>query len=423
MKQKRIVPDNSSLPRSSRGGWGRRSATIRACRWAFGLGAAVLASVSLLGCDKQPPPPPPPPEVGIITVQPQPVVLTTELPGRIAAYRIAEIRPQVSGLIEKRLFVEGSDVKAGDVLYEISSASFKAALDSALAALSRSEAHVPALQARVARFRDLVPEKAVSQQDLDDAMSALKQTEADVQSWKANVEAARINLAYTRMTSPISGRIGKSAVTDGAIVTAYQPLALAAVQQLDPIYVDVPQSTAELLRLKGRLANGRLTRRSTNHNSVQLILEDGTRYPLKGTLQFQDISVDASTGSVILRMVFPNPDGILLPGMFVRALVEEGANEKAIMVPQQSVMRSPKGDPLVLVVDSEGKAQQRILVTDRAIGDQWLVSSGLVPGECLIVEGLQRVRPGTPVKAATMSSEGQPAEPSGKAPRPATKGK
>jgi len=200
-------------------------------------------------------------------------------------------------------------------------------------------------------------------------------------------------------------------------------VALAAVQQLDPIYVDVPQSTAELLRLKGRLADGRLTRRSANQNSVQLILEDGTRYPLKGTLQFQDISVDSSTGSVILRMVFPNPEGVLLPGMFVRALVEEGTNEKAIMVPQQSVMRSPKGAPLVLVVDSEGKAQQRMLVTDRAIGDQWLVSSGLVPGEHLIVEGLQRVRPGTPVKAAPMGSDSRPAGPSGKAPPTITNGK
>ncbi|MGC8989692.1 MAG: efflux RND transporter periplasmic adaptor subunit [Verrucomicrobiia bacterium] len=375
--------------------------------------AAAALGLALVGCGKPPGGSPPGgaagmmgamvPEVVAVTVTQQPVALTTELPGRTSPYLIAEIRPQVSGLILKRLFEEGSEVKAGQVLYQIDPAPFQAAFDNALAALGRAEANLPAIRAREERFKQLVAEKAVSQQAYDDAASALRQAEADVQYWKATVETARINLGYTKITSPISGRIGKSSVTDGAIVTAYQPVPLAVVQQLDPIYVDAPQSTAELLRLQKRLAEGRLARGGNNQNAVQLLLDDDTRYELEGTLQFRDVSVDPTTATVILRMVFPNPKNVLLPGMFVRALVKEGVNEKAILVPQQAVLRDPKGNPYVLILDAESKAQARPLVLERAIGDKWLVTSGLAPGDRVIVEGLQRLRPGMPVR------EGPPA--------------
>jgi len=344
-------------------------------------------------------PPPSVPEVATVTIQPQKVVLTAELPGRTSAYLIAEIRPQVSGLIQKRLFREGSDVKAGQVLYQIDPAPFQAALDNAKAALDRAEASLPSIRLRVDRYRELLADKAVSQQDYDDASAALKQTEADIQYCKATVEMARINLGYTRVIAPISGRIGRSNVTDGALVTAHQPLALATIQQLDPIYVDVSQSTTELLRLKRRLEDGHLNQNGTNQNKVKLILEDGTAYSWEGALQFRDVTVDPTTGSVILRVVFRNPKGVLLPGMFVRAVVKEGVNERAILIPQQAVSRDPKGNPFALIVDGKGKVGQRMLTLDRAIGDQWLVSAGLAPNERMIVEGMQKTQPGAAVKA------------------------
>jgi membrane fusion protein (multidrug efflux system) len=350
-------------------------------------------------------------EVATVTVVPQRVVLTTELPGRTSPYLIAEIRPQVHGLIQKRLFMEGSDVQAGQVLYQIDPAPFQAALDNALAALGRAEANLPALRARAERFQEALADKAVSQQDYDDAAAALKQAEADIQYWKALVEAARINLGYTRVTASISGRIGRSSVTDGAIVTAYQPVALATIQQLDPIYVDVPQSTTELLRLRRRLADGRINNNGTSLNKVQLILEDGRKYPLEGTLQFRDVSVDPTTATVILRMVFPNPNAVLLPGMFVRAVVKEGVNDHAILVPQQAVTRDPKGNPVALIVNAAGKVEQRMLSLDRAIGDQWLVASGLAPGDRVIVEGMQKVRPGAAVKEVPFDAARKPGTP------------
>ena len=329
---------------------------------------------------------PPTPEVAVVTVAPQPVTLTTELPGRAAPFLIAEIRPQVNGLIQKRLFTEGADVKAGDVLYQIDPAPFQAALD-------KAQANQTALRLRAERVKAALGSKAVSQQDFDDSDAALKQAEADL-------ETVRINLGYTKITAPITGRIGKSSVTDGAIVTAYQPMPLATIQQLDPIYVDVPQSTADLLRLEKRLADGRLTRDGNNQNVVQLILEDGSKYPAEGTLQFRDVSVDPTTATVILRMVFPNPNGVLLPGMFVRTAVKEGANGKAILIPQQSVMRDPMGNPMAMIVNAAGMVEPRMLVLDRAIGDKWLVTSGLAIGDRVIVEGLQKIRPGMPVKVA-----------------------
>jgi membrane fusion protein (multidrug efflux system) len=365
----------------------------------------VLAGCLLLtGCGKQKPAGGPhaqagPPEVGVMVVKPEKVELTTELPGRTSAYLVAEIRPQVSGIIQKRLFTEGSDVKAGDVLYQIDPAPFRAALDNAKAALSRAEANIIPLRLREQRYKELLPSNAVSKQDYDDVAAALKQAEADVEYWKAMVETARINLGYTRITAPISGRIGKSNVTDGALVTAHQPVALATIQQLDPIYVDVSQSTTELLRLKRSMEEGRLNQNGESQKKVKLILEDGTAYPSEGTLKFRDVTVDPTTGSVILRAIFPNPKRILLPGMFVRALVKEGINKQAILIPQQAVSRDPKGNPFALIVDSEGKVQQRMLTVDRAIGDKWLVTSGLSAGDRVIVEGILKVRPGVGVKA------------------------
>jgi len=354
-----------------------------------------------------------PAQVSVITVDTQKAVLTTELPGRTSPFRIAEIRPQVSGLILKRLFEEGSDVRAGQVLYEIDPAPFQAALDNALAALGRAQANLAATRLRAERYKDLLRDKAVSQQNYDDAAAALTQVEADIASWQATVKTARINLEYTRITAPISGRIGRSGVTDGAIVTAYQPVALATIQQLDPIYVDVPQSTAELLRLKDNARSQGGDRLDT----VRLVLENGAPYVHDGVLQFSDVTVDPTTGSVILRAVFPNPDGILLPNMFVRAIISEGENEHAILVPQQGVSRDPKGNPYAMIVDAESKAQARPLVLGRAVANKWLVVSGLATGDRVIVEGLLMLRPGTPVNAVPFGA----APPSGPNAAPAKK--
>jgi membrane fusion protein (multidrug efflux system) len=361
--------------------------------------ALLLCGLCLTACNRQAKAPPPmAPEVATVTVARQSVLLTQELPGRTAPYLIAEIRPQVNGLIQKRLFTEGADVQAGQELYQIDPAPFRAALDNARAALGRSEANLPALRLRAERYHEAAADKAVSRQDLDDAVAAQKQAEADIDYYKAMVETARINLGYARVVSPISGRIGKSSVTDGAIVTAYQAVALSTIQELDPIYVDVPQSSSELLRLRRCLEQKQLNADGTNANQVQLMLEDGTKYPQEGTLQFRDISVDPTTGSVILRMVFPNPNGVLLPGMFVRAVVKEGVDQQAILIPQQTISRDPKGNPIAMVIGPDGKVGQRMLSLDRAIGDQWLVTSGLNSGDRLIIEGLQKVRPGMPVR-------------------------
>ena len=385
------------------------------------LSTVLLCGLLLTGCGHKQQPPPLVPEVTVVTVQPQQVELTTELPGRTSAYLVAEIRPQVNGLIQKRLFTEGSDVNAGQVLYQIDPAPFQAALDNAKASLSRAEASLSSIRLRAERYKSLLADKAVSQQDYDDAASSLNQAEADIQYWKAMVETAHINLEYTRVTAPISGRIGKSNVTDGALVTAYQPIALSTIQQLDPIYVDVPQATSELLRLNRRIEDGRLNQDGMNQKKVKLFLENGTAYPLEGTLQFRDITVDPTTGSVILRVVFPNPQGVLLPGMFVRAVVKEGVNEQAILIPQQAVSRDVKGNPVTLIVDAEGKVQQRMLTLDRAIGDKWLVSSGLKLDDRVIVEGVQKVRPGAIVKAIPFEEGKTQHSASEHAPQPMTK--
>ena len=388
--------------------------------------AAVIFIVGLIsaGCgDKKTGGPPPAPEVATVTIQTQQVVTTTELTGRTSANLVAEVRPQVGGIIQKRLFTEGSDVQAGQVLYQIDPATYQAALDNARAGLARSEANLSAIRLKADRLRELLVDKAVSQQDYDDAASALKQTQADIQYWKANVDTARINLKYTSITAPISGRIGKSSVTEGALVAVGQSTALATIQKLDPMYVDITQSTADLLRLQRGVKEGRLNQSDANQRKVQLILEDGSTYPLSGTLQFRDVTVDPTTGSVILRAVFPNPNGVLLPGMFIRAVVKEGINEKALLVPQQAVSRDPKGNPQTLIVDAENKVALRTLALDRAIGDQWLVASGLAAGDRVIVEGMQKVKPGVSVKVVPFEAgqEKNSASPKNMNPPPAKK--
>jgi membrane fusion protein, multidrug efflux system len=363
--------------------------------------AALIVSACLItgGCSKKKAGPPMMmPEVAVVNVQPKQVVLTTELAGRTSANLVAEVRPQVSGIIQKHLFKEGTDVKAGQALFQIDPALYQVALDNARAALARSEAQLSATQLRASRFKDLLAQKAVSQQDYDDAAAALKQVLADIQYGKASVETARINLQYTTITAPISGRIGRSSVTEGTLVTAHQPLALATIQKMDPMYVDVNQSTADIFRLRQQLEKGQIDQNGKNRQMVKLLLDDGTEYPLKGNLQFRDVTVDPSTGSVILRITFPNPKAVLLPGMFVRALVQEGVDKKAILVPQQAVSRDPKGTPTVLIVDAKNIVQQRQLTVDRTIGNDWLVSSGLEPGDRVIVEGIVRAKPGIPVK-------------------------
>ena len=349
--------------------------------------------------------PMPPPEVAFVTIQQEQVTLTTELPGRTTAHLVAEVRPQVSGIVQKRLFTEGSLVKEGEVLYEIDPAPYQAAYDLAVAALARAEASVPPIELLAARQKDLVPTGAVSQQEYDEVLAHLKQAQAEIAYSKAAIESARINLEYTHVKAPISGRIGRSNVTVGALATAHQGPPFAVIQQLDPIYVDVTQSTAQLRLLQSRLNSGLLKRDEENVNKVRLILDDGTEYPHEGALQFRDVTVDPTTGSVILRVLFPNPDEELLPGMFVRAMVTEGINDQAILVSQQAVSRTPKGDPLVLTVSAEGKAEQRLITLERDIGNRWLIADGLAVGDKVIVEGAQRVRPGSPVRAVPWEQE------------------
>lgn len=369
----------------------------------------------LAGCDRKPQQPPqmPPAEVAFITIATQPLTLTTELPGRTVAHLVSEIRPQVSGILQKRLFLEGADVKAGQVLYLIDPAPFETALRNAKAALSKSEANIPALKAKVQRFQGLIGTGAVSQQNYDDALAALRQGEADVEYWKAQVETARINLGYTKIIAPISGRIGRSNVTEGALVAAYQPQPLAVIQQLSPIYVDVPQSTAELLRLRERLEKGRIKLTEQTRNVVKLRLEDGSEYAETGAFRFQDVTVDQSTGSVILRMEFPNIKHVLLPGMFVKAVIQEGIKEDAILVPQQAVTRTPKGEPMVMLVNEQGGVEPRIIVVERPVGDKWHVISGLKPGDRIVFEGLQRIRPGMPIKPVPFKLQEHGPQPQG----------
>lgn len=340
----------------------------------------------------------PPVEVGVFTVVSQPLPISTELPGRTSAYQIAEVRPQVSGVIQKRLFVEGANVQAGTSLYQIDPATYEAAVNSAKATLAKARANLLTTQPKVTRYKELVEIEGVSRQEYDDAVAANEQALADVATAQAALDTANINLKYTKVLAPISGRIGRSSVTPGALVTASQTTALTTVQQLDPIYVDVTQSSNDLLRLKRELESGNL--KKSGQAKVTLLLADGTTYAESGKLQFSDVTVDLATGNVTLRALFPNPKFDLLPGMYVRAVVENGVNEKAIVVPQQGVSRNQKGQATALVLNKEDIVEPRILETGGTIGDKWLVTSGLADGDRVIIEGLQKVKPGAPATAA-----------------------
>jgi membrane fusion protein (multidrug efflux system) len=362
------------------------------------------------------------PQVGVLSIAAQPLTLSTELPGRTMPYAIAEVRPQVGGLIEARLFEEGAPIEAGQQLYQIDDARYQAAHDSAAAALQRSRATHARAKMKAARYAELLATKSVSQEDYDDVQVALKEAEASVAVDEAALAAARIELDFTRVTSPIAGRIGRSMVTQGALVTANQPLALATVRQLDPIHVDLTQSSAQLLRLRRALEDGRL-QRTQGEPRVSLILEDGSTYTRTGRLAFSEVNVDEGTGTVTLRATFPNPDGVLLPGMFVRAQVEEGTLPEAILAPQRAVQRDRRGTPYVFVLDDEDQVEQRSLQVARAQGDQWLVESGLAPGDRLIVDGLQKIQPGARVQPVALDApEGSAAEGGPTDNRPADEG-
>lgn len=365
------------------------------------LALASMAAATLLAACGEPPGGPPPsaggtPQVAVVTLQPQRLALTTELPGRVAAAVSAEVRPQVSGVVQRRVFTEGGNVKAGDLLYQIDPATTQAAVASAEAALARAEATLGSAKLKAERQRELAQIQAVSRQDAEDAEAALQQARADVASAQAALQTQRINLAYTRVTAPVSGRIGRSAVTPGALVTANQAAALATIQQLDPIYVDVTQSSTALLALRRSLGAGSVKSGSAK---VKLLLEDGTVYAETGTLEFAETSVDAATGSVTMRVRVPNPRGELLPGMYARAVVEQGVLEGALLVPQQAVSRDAAGQAQVAVVGADGKLARQPVTAERAIGDRWLVTAGVKPGDRIAVEGQQKVTPGTAVQA------------------------
>lgn len=342
-----------------------------------------------------------PAEVGYIVAQPQPVGLTTELSGRTSAFLVSEVRPQVGGVIKARLFQEGAFVRAGQSLYQIDPATYQATYNSAAAALAQAQATATAAKLRGDRYKTLVETGAVSKQDNDDAQAAALQTAAAVAVQKAALDTARINLNYTRVTAPISGRIGKSAVTPGALVTANQVAPLSTVQDLSKVYVDLTQTSAELLKLQQQFASGKVGR--ANSAQVTLKLEDGSTYPIPGHLEFSDITVDPGTGSVTLRAVFPNPNGVLLPGMYVRAVLSQGVAASGILVPQGAVQRDPKGNAQVSVVGAKG-AEPRPVTLGQTIGDKWLVTSGLAAGDKVIVEGLQKLRPGAPIKPVPAGS-------------------
>lgn len=359
------------------------------------LMASCLAGMTLLaGCGKkQQGGAMPPPHVMVLTLSAQSVMRTTELPGRTEAVMTADIRPQVSGVILRRLFVEGGDVKAGQQLYQIDPALYKAAYDSAVATLKRDEASLATDQALATRYQTLVTAQAVSKQDYDNAVATVLEDKANIASAKAQIETASINLAYTKVLSPISGTIGASSVTPGALVTADQATTLATVTQLDPMYVDVNEPINTWLRLKREAASGQLETDADGSTKVTLQLADGSAYTLPGKMQFSEVNVDQTTGTVLVRALFPNPQHLLLPGMYVHAVINEGLDKTSLLVPQQAVSRDVRGDAIVMVVDKDDMTSQRVIQTDRAIGTDWLVTSGLKPGDRVVIAGLEGLRP------------------------------
>lgn len=371
-------------------------------RWLANLGCAATLAFALASCNEQAPQQQKAaadakPQVSAVTLHPQSVTITAEVPGRTAASLVAEVRPQVGGIIRARNFKEGSEVKAGDVLYEIEPSPYQAAFDSAVATQQKAEGAVPSAQAKVDRYQGLTSQDAVSKQDLDDARSTLAQALADVASARAALETARINLGYTKIRAPITGRIDASAVTVGALVTAEQTTALATINQLDPINVDVTQSSTNLLALRKSISEGRIKTAGDNV-SINVKLEDGSKYDKPGKFEFLEASVSQTLGTVTARATFPNPDRLLLPGMYVRATIEEGVAPNSFLVPQRAVTRDTKGDPTAMFVSPDGKVQRRTLSVQRSIGNSWLVAGGINDGDRVIVEGIQRVRDGQEVK-------------------------
>ena len=392
----------------------------RISAWPCGLACFFVLGLGLGGCSKVQSQgqgqagAPPPPAVDVVTLHAQPVTLTTELPGRTSAYRTAAVMPQVSGVLLKRLFTEGEIAQEGQQLYQIDPAPYEAALASAQATLAHAQASVRTAQATVDRYQTLMATRAVSKQDFDNAVGTLDQDKADVASAEAAVKTASINLTYTKVLSPITGRTGRSSVTEGAIVTsvtAFGQTTLVTITQLDPIYVDVTQPTTTILRLKRELASGQIQSVGEGKIPVRLLLEDGSTYDQTGTLQFSEVTVDQGTGAVTLRAIFPNKDGLLLPGMFVREQLQEGIVQSGILAPQQGVTHNQKGEPTALIVDAGGKVQLRILKTDRAIGSNWLIADGLKEGDRLIVSGVQRARPGAQVTVNEVATAGTGAPP------------
>ncbi|MBB6368274.1 RND family efflux transporter MFP subunit [Xanthomonas sacchari] len=372
--------------------------SLSSSRWL--LLAAIATAVA--ACSSKPPPQMPQTQVGVQTVKAQRLAVDQTLSGRTVAYMSSEVRPQVGGILRKRLFAEGQDVRAGQVLYEIDPASYQAAYDTAKGDLAQAEAAVLSARPKAQRYQTLVGLDAVSKQDGDDAVATLRSNEAAVVAAKAALQTARINLDYTRITAPISGRIGTSSYTPGALVSAGQSEVLATINQLDPMYVDVTQSSAQLLQLRRQLDAGQL--KAVNGKAeVKLQLEDGSTYARSGTLEVVDAAVDTATGTVKLRAVFPNPDHLLLPGMYVKAVLPMAVDEQAILVPQQAISRNSKGEAVAMVVGRDNKVAQRVLTTGDAIGDKWVVRDGLKAGDRVIVQGLQKVAVGAEVKAVEVS--------------------
>ena len=377
----------------------------------FALTALLLAPLTACGggdkAQQQQQQPAGPPQVGVVTVQPQAVTLTTVLPGRTSAYETSEVRPQVNGLITARLFTEGDQVRAGQPLYRIDPQPYQAQVANARAALARARAAIASSAALQRRYGELVKINAIARQDFENAVTSAEQARADVAAQQAALRSAEIDLARTTIRAPISGRIGRSVATTGALVSSAQTNALTTIQRIDPVYVDVTQSSADLLRLRQQLAAGDLSR-GGKAARVQLRLEDGSVYPIQGTMQFADVSVDPATGTQTIRALFPNPRGLLLPGMYVRAELVQGTQSDAILVPQRAVTRDERGNPTAMVVGADGKLQSRALTAPRTIGESWLVTAGLKPGDKVVVEGAMMLRPGMPVKAVAWSPNAAP---------------
>ena len=379
---------------------------------------AMVSLLALAGCGKAPPPPPPPPSVGFVVLKAEPVTLTTELPGRVSALETSDVRPQVSGVIRQRLFKEGSVVHAGQVLYVIEDAAYRASVLNAQGQLATAQATIRSTALQSDRYRQLAAVNAISKQDADNARASAQQAQAQVTTAQGSLRSAQVNLGFTRVRAPITGRIGRSLFTPGALVANGQADALATIQRLDRVYVDVSQSAAQLLDLKSALSGGGVSRRGPDSVQVQLLLPNGQTYPITGTLQFTDVTVDQNSGTVTLRATFPNPDGLLMPGLFVRARIVEGVEQQGLLAPEAGIARNERGQATALVLGPDNKIQPRIVTTRQTVGDKWLVTSGLKPGDKLITEGLVGIMPGMKVQAhpaGTVPAKPAPGAPSGPA--------